>query len=64
MVQEPRELDEVVRCGRAADSVADVRARCRWSTSTLYDVNAPGLNHGLLLGRSAGRRDRLHEPPR
>jgi hypothetical protein len=31
------------------DSLAEVTARFPWSALKLYDVNAPGQNHGLLL---------------
>ena len=30
-------------------SVVDVTSRCAWSALELYDINAPGHNHGLLL---------------
>ena len=30
-------------------SLAEVTARLPWSTLKVYDVNAPGQNHGLLL---------------
>jgi hypothetical protein len=33
-----------------AASLAEAVARCRWSQLQIYDINAPGHNHGLLLG--------------
>jgi hypothetical protein len=33
------------------DSLAELRARCAWSAVEIYDVNAPGQRHGVLLGR-------------
>jgi len=30
-------------------SLAEVTARFPWSALKVYDVNAPGQNHGLLL---------------
>ena len=32
------------------DSLGAVTARLPWSALKVYDVNAPGQNHGLLLG--------------
>lgn len=32
------------------DSLAEVTARLPWSQLRVYDLNAPGRNHGLLLG--------------
>lgn len=32
------------------DSLADLTARCDWSLLRTYDLDAPGRNHGLLLG--------------
>jgi 16S rRNA G966 N2-methylase RsmD len=31
-------------------SLDDIRSRCAWSALSLYDLDAPGRNHGLLLG--------------
>jgi hypothetical protein len=31
------------------DSLAEVTAQLPWSAMTVYDINAPGQNHGLLL---------------
>ena len=31
-------------------SLVDVKARFAWSVQRVYSLNAPGLNHGLLLG--------------
>jgi predicted RNA methylase len=31
-------------------SMAELTARFRWSATKVYDFNAPGQNHGLLLG--------------
>jgi hypothetical protein len=31
------------------DSIAEVGARCSWSRLEIYDINAPGQNHGILL---------------
>lgn len=31
-------------------SLVDVKARFSWSAQRVYSLNAPGLNHGLLLG--------------
>lgn len=33
-----------------ADSLTAVTARCDWSELRTYDIDAPGRNHGLLLG--------------
>jgi hypothetical protein len=33
-----------------ADSLTDVTSRCDWSVLRTYDIDAPGRNHGLLLG--------------
>jgi hypothetical protein len=33
-----------------AVSMAEVRARFDWSTLRAYDLNAPGQNHGILIG--------------
>jgi hypothetical protein len=33
-----------------ADSLADATSRCDWSALRKYDIDAPGRNHGLLLG--------------
>jgi hypothetical protein len=33
-----------------SDSIIDVSSRCSWSTLAVYDVNARGQNHGILLG--------------
>jgi hypothetical protein len=30
-------------------SLAELTARFRWSATKVYDLNAPGQNHGLLL---------------
>ena len=32
------------------DSLAEVTNRFQWSSMRVYDINAPGQNHGLLLG--------------
>jgi 16S rRNA G966 N2-methylase RsmD len=32
------------------DSLTDVTSRCAWSSLRSYDIDAPGTNHGLLLG--------------
>lgn len=32
------------------DSLADLTSRCDWSLLKTYDIDAPGKNHGLLLG--------------
>ena len=32
------------------DSIIDVSSRCLWSTLVVYDINARGQNHGILLG--------------
>jgi 16S rRNA G966 N2-methylase RsmD len=32
------------------DSLTAVTSRCEWSTLEAYDLNAPGQNHGLMLG--------------
>jgi predicted RNA methylase len=32
------------------DSLAEVTARFEWSTLKVYEIDAPGQNHGLLLG--------------
>jgi hypothetical protein len=32
------------------DSLVDVRSRCSWSTLAIYDIDARGQNHGILLG--------------
>jgi hypothetical protein len=32
------------------DSLADVTGRFQWSALKVYDIDAPGRNHGLLLG--------------
>lgn len=32
------------------ESVTAVTARCTWSARKTYDLNAPGHNHGLVLG--------------
>jgi hypothetical protein len=32
------------------DSLADLTSRCDWSQHLTYDIDAPGENHGLLLG--------------
>ena len=31
-------------------SMAELRARFEWSTLRVYELNAPGQNHGILLG--------------
>lgn len=31
-------------------SLTEVTSRCDWSRSRTYDIDAPGRNHGLLLG--------------
>jgi hypothetical protein len=31
-------------------SVAELTARFAWSALRIYGINAPGRNHGLLLG--------------
>jgi hypothetical protein len=36
-----------------ADSLHEVRGRCTWSRVVVYDINASGQNHGILLGRLA-----------
>jgi len=33
-----------------ADSMIELRARFDWSMQRVYELNAPGRNHGLLLG--------------
>lgn len=33
-----------------AASLAEATARFEWSKLKIYDINAPGQNHGLLLG--------------
>ena len=33
-----------------AASLAQAAAGCEWSALEMYDINAPGQNHGLLLG--------------
>jgi hypothetical protein len=33
------------------ESLAEVAARFRWSARVTYDLDAPGRNHGLLLGK-------------
>jgi hypothetical protein len=33
-----------------AASMAELRARFDWSMTRIYDMNASGQNHGLLLG--------------
>jgi predicted RNA methylase len=33
-----------------ADSLAEVRSRFGWSRLTMYDLDPPGRNHGLVLG--------------
>jgi hypothetical protein len=33
-----------------ADSLTDLASRCDWSLLKTYDIDAPGQNHGLLLG--------------
>ena len=38
------------------DSMAELRARFTWSTLRIYELNAPGQNHGILLGTN-GRPD-------
>jgi hypothetical protein len=37
-----------------ADTVAEVERRCAWSRLTIYDIDPPGRNHGVLLGGLAG----------
>jgi hypothetical protein len=32
------------------DSLTDLTSRCDWSLLATYDIDAPGKNHGLLLG--------------
>jgi hypothetical protein len=34
------------------DSLAEVTAQLPWSAMTVYGINAPGQNHGLLLATS------------
>lgn len=31
-------------------SMTELRARFEWSTLRVYELNAPGQNHGILLG--------------
>jgi hypothetical protein len=33
-----------------AESIVAATSRCDWSTRRIYAINAPGRNHGLLLG--------------
>jgi hypothetical protein len=35
-------------------SLAELRTRFEWSTLRVYELNAPGQNHGLLLGSKGG----------
>jgi hypothetical protein len=32
-------------------TIDEVRSRAQWSTVTVYDINAPGQNHGVIVGR-------------
>jgi hypothetical protein len=32
------------------DSIVELKARFDWSTDRIYDLNAPGQNHGIVLG--------------
>jgi hypothetical protein len=32
------------------DSMSELKARFDWSTDRIYDLNAPGHNHGIVLG--------------
>jgi hypothetical protein len=32
------------------DSMGELKARFDWSTERIYDLNAPGQNHGIVLG--------------
>jgi hypothetical protein len=31
-------------------SIVEVSSQCSWSTLKIYDINARGENHGILLG--------------
>jgi len=46
------------------DSLAEVTARFPWSALKVYDVNAPGHNHGLLLATSGWTVTRTPALPR
>jgi hypothetical protein len=37
------------------DSLADLKTRFDWSTLYVYGLNAPGENHGVLLGSKGWR---------
>ena len=37
------------------ETIDEVRSRADWSTVEVYDINAPGQNHGVIVGVVAGR---------
>ena len=44
------------------DSLAEIRSRCAWSAVEIYDINAPGQRHGVLLGRLGRSVSRYRRP--
>ena len=40
-----------------ADSLEELTARFDWSAMRMYNLNAPGQNHGILLGTKGWKPD-------